>query len=146
MGNSKIRNKKYKWRYAVVGLIFLTVICFGGFYIYQRSIYTGIPDLSSTFDSGGNYYISVVSNSRGISDKEAFAEQIVQMSRDNSFKTIKFCLEDKGYPQTMNVSVYRTFKDIEKGSPVFHFSYEPDDYNAGYDIYHNPEEYKLVID
>ncbi|MDD3415793.1 MAG: hypothetical protein PHY47_17600 [Lachnospiraceae bacterium] len=145
MGNGKIRNKQNKWRYIVFGVILLSVIGIGASYIYQRSIYTGIPDLSNNFDSGGNYYMSVVSNSREISDKEAFAEQIVQMSRDNSFKTIKFCVEEKGYPQAMNVSVYRTSKDIEKGNPVFQFNYAPDDDNVGYDIYHNPEKYKLVI-
>lgn len=145
MGSSKIKKQRYKWRYVVSGLILLMVIFLGSAYIYQCRMYTGIPDLRSTFDCGGYYYMSVVSNSREISDKEAFAEQIVQMCRENSFKTIKFCVEDKGYPKTMQVSVYHTSEEIENGSPVFHFSYEPDDYNAGYDIYHNPEKYKLVI-
>lgn len=90
--------------------------------------------------------MSIVSNSKEIPDKGAFAEQIVQMSRDNAFQTIKFCVEEKGYPQIMNVTVYHTSKEIGNGSPVFHFRYEPDDYNAEYDIYHNPENYKLVIE
>ena len=114
--------------------------------VHQQNVYIGVPDLRSTFDDGSHYYISVVANTKNIENKKELAEQIVKMSRDNSFQSVKYSVDAKGYPQSLDVSVYHTENEIGKQDASFHFTYEPDDRNAGYDIYHNPEKYKLVID
>lgn len=73
-----MKNKENKWQPIIIGAIFLMGLSINVFYLCERSIYTGIPDVCSTIDCNGNYYMSVVSNSKVISDKKAFAKQMIQ--------------------------------------------------------------------
>lgn len=113
--------------------------------LIHKHAYSGIPDLKSTITSSNDYYMSVVSNSKTIENREEFAKQIIQMCIDNSFKSVILTNDENGYPRKLKVSVYHTAEEIGKDDAVFQFSYEPKELNAEYDIRSNPEKYVLKI-
>ena len=54
------------------------------------------PDVVSTFSMNRDESLTVVANREHIEDKEAFARELLQMYKDNSFYSIKFST-DRGY-------------------------------------------------
>lgn len=141
-----MKTNKRNLRNIIFPSIVAIVVFFAGGYLYiQKQTYSGIPDLKSTYSVGNDYHMSVVSNSKKIEGQEEFAEQIIRMCEENSFQSIKFNEDVKGFPRSMIVSVYRTSQAIGEDEPVFQFSYEPKDWDAEYDIKSNPECYKLKI-
>lgn len=89
--------------------------------------------------------INVILNKLIVTDcKEEIADTIIKKTLDNDFHTIRFNF-DSGYPNTLNVSVYKTDKDIWSGNMLFSFSYEQIDGEIGeYDISQS-EHMKLEI-
>lgn len=91
--------------------------------------------------------IKVSLNTIFVTDKkEDIAENIIQCVLDNSFHTIRFNF-DRGYPNRLNVDVYKSKKDIQSGDMIFSFTYwQGDDGKIGaYDI-SQAEHMKLEID
>lgn len=132
-----LTNRRNRGYISFVGII-ATVIIVACAYLYrQKQVYSGIPDLKSTYSLGNDYYMNVVSNSKKIENQEEFAEQIIWMCEENSLQSIKFNEDVKGFPRSMIVFVYHTSKEIGEAEPVYQFSYEPEDWNAEYDIRSN---------
>lgn len=96
-------------------------------------------DVVNSFSMGGSNYkdenIKVVLNKLIITESEdEIANDILQRVLDNSFHTIRFSFDD-GYPNELNVSVYKSEEDIKDGQMFFSFSYRQIDGEIGeYDI------------
>ncbi len=89
--------------------------------------------------------LTVAMNTMIVTDnKEETANAIIQHVLDNDFHTIKFSF-DNGYPNELNVSVYKTEKDIESGDMLFSFSYKQTDGKIGECDISQSEHMKLDI-
>lgn len=105
----------------------------------------GEPDVVSSFAMNRDENLTVVANRNKITDKEAFAKQLLQMCRDNSFQSIKFS-NDQGYATSLDMNVYSWKEDIEDGEPVMQVEYRPIEYGVEYDIVHDPDKFQLFVD
>ena len=101
------------------------------------------PDVVSSISMNRDQYLTVVANRVNIEDKEEFAKLL--MCKENSFHTIKFST-DRGYATNVDMRVYLFQDKIEGHGPVMIVKYEPVEYGKGYDIVHNPDQFKLTID
>ena len=105
----------------------------------------GDPDVVSSSAMNRDESLTVVANRDKITDKEAFAKQLLKMCEDNSFHSIKFST-DQGYATSLDMSVYSWKKDIENGNPVMKVEYRPIEYGEEYDIVHDPDKFQLFVD
>lgn len=112
---------------------------------YQEN-HSGIPDCVSSFSMMGEEYLVVVANSDWIPDREEFARTVIQMCRDNLFRSILFSTDKNGYPKSLEIKAYYRREHIGKYAPVCRIEYKPDKWDAGYDIYHDAEHYTLCLD
>lgn len=84
---------------------------------------TGIPDVVNSVINGTDYNLTVVANSDSIEDKEEFARTVIHMCIDNSFHSVRFSTDIRGYPTGLDISVYPEsvkFVRMEKPKiPVF---------------------------
>lgn len=103
------------------------------------------PDVVSSISMNRDQYLTVVANRDNIEDKEEFAKLLIEMCKENSFHTIKFST-DRGYTTSVDMRVYLFQDKIEGHEPVMIVKYEPIEYGKGYDIVHNPDQFKLTID
>ena len=103
------------------------------------------PDVVSSISMNRDQYLTVVANRDNIEDKEEFAKLLIEMCKENSFHTIKFST-DRGYATSVDMRVYLFQDKIEGHGPVMIVKYEPVEYGKGYDIVHNPDQFKLTID
>ena len=103
------------------------------------------PDVVSSISMNRDQYLTVVANRDNIEDKEEFAKLLIEMCKENSFHTIKFST-DRGYATNVDLRVYLFQDKIEGHGPVMIVKYEPVEYGKGYDIVHNPDQFKLTID
>ena len=103
------------------------------------------PDVVSSISMNRDQYLTVVANRDNIEDKEEFAKLLIEMCKENSFHTIKFST-DRGYATSVDMRVYLFQDKIEGHEPVMIVKYEPIEYGKGYDIVHNPDQFKLTID
>ena len=105
----------------------------------------GDPDVVGSFAMNRDENLTVVANRDEITDREAFAKQLLQMCRDNSFYSIKFST-DQGYATSLDMNVYSWKEDIENGEPVMRVEYKPIEYGEEYDIVNNPDKFQLYVD
>ena len=105
----------------------------------------GAPDVVGSFAMNRDENLTVVANRDKITDKEAFAKQLLQMCRDNTFYSIKFST-DQGYATSLDMNVYSWKEDIENGEPVMRVEYKPIEYGEEYDIVNNPDKFQLYVD
>ena len=103
------------------------------------------PDVVSSISMNRDQYLTVVANRDNIEDKEEFAKLLIEMCKENSFHTIKFST-DRGYATNVDMRVYLFQDKIEGHGPGMIVKYEPVEYGKGYDIVHNPDQFKLTID
>ncbi len=115
-------------------------------YIRELKVYSGVPDLISSFSFGEDYSLTVIANSREISDKEQFSRKIIKMCQENSFKSIIFSTDYNGYPESLSINVYLIKEDIGEREPEMKIDFVPEDRNAGYNIRDNAEKYRLYVD
>lgn len=108
---------------------------------------SGIPDAVSGTTSNTTHHLTVVANSDRIEDKEEFARTVIHMCIDNSFHSVRFSTDIRGYPTGLDISVYLNRKDIEeKKEPVYRIKFETNDFSKGYNIKDNTDEFHLLID
>ena len=144
-----IMRTKYRDFWVVRTLMVLAVLLIiVGMIVYRKEKveYTGVPDMFSSFSSNNDYHLIIVANSRGISDKEDFAKNVIEMCRNNSFKSMIFSTDLKGYPGSLDIDVYLRKDDIGKTEPVLQIRFQPDEWNAGYNIRDDVEHYCLYVD
>ena len=109
-------------------------------------IIIGIPDAVSSMSSDNWQYLKVVANSDRIEDKEAFAREVVQMCRENSFHTIRFSTDINGYPRGLTITVYLNRRGVEKNEPVCEIDFRTEEYREDWDIKNNVEHFQLYLD
>ncbi len=108
---------------------------------------SGIPDVVSSAVFDANYNMVVVANSDKIEGKEGFARTVVHMCQDNSFRSVKFSTDIRGYPTGLDISVILSRKDVEeRKEPACKIEFKTDDFSKGYNIKDNPDKFHLFLD
>lgn len=77
--------------------------------------------------------------------REAFARELLQMYKENSFHSTKFST-DRGYATSLDMNIYLWEEDIEDGESVMTAKYRPVEYGKEYDVVNNPDKFQLYID
>ena len=77
--------------------------------------------------------------------REAFARELLQMYKDDSFYSTKFST-DRGYATSLDMNIYLWKEDIEDGESVMTAKYRPVEYGKEYDVVNNPDKFQLYID
>lgn len=136
-------NKKCIWVLCVMAVLIITM----EYFIKPNSEedVPMAPDVVSSISMNRDQYLTVAANRDNIEDKEEFAKLLIEMCKENSFHTIKFST-DRGYATNVDMRVYLFQDKIEGHEPVMIVKYEPVEYGKGYDIVHNPDQFKLTID
>ena len=107
--------------------------------IYGKSVFShteGEPDVVGTFSMNRDENLTVVANREQIEDKVAFARELLQMYKDNSFYSTKFST-DRGYSMSLDMNIYLWKEDIEDGASVMTAEYRPVEYGKDYDVVNN---------
>lgn len=94
---------------------------------YERMLWenSGIPDVVSTRNISGRCYITVVSNSREITDSDKLITEVIRLYRKNAFRSVKFSTDIGGRPERIEVAVYFQKSDVGEKEPEFSFSFIP---------------------
>lgn len=142
-----MKNKK-KGFMGIWVLVRITVIVAGGIKRNQEKSesYSEIPDVVSSFASNKDYHLLVISNSSAITDKEELSKKIIEMCRNNSFQSMIFSTDINGYPGSLDIDVYLQKEDIGKKNAELKIQFQPDEWNADYNIRDDIEHYRLYVD
>lgn len=95
---------------------------------------------------GAIEHLSVVTNTKEVTDFETCAEEIIERCVNNNFQSIRFSYDRTGYPVGIHAEVYLSREDMRNGEPVFTMDYmqdKEDDYQ--YNIKDHPEKFHLTI-
>lgn len=129
----------------ISGTMLLTIAA-GSIYGKSVSSHTeSEPDVVGTFSMNRDENLTVVANREQIEDKVAFARELLQMYKDNSFYSTKFST-DRGYATSLDMNIYLWKEDIEDGASVMTAEYRPVEYGKDYDVVNNPDKFELYID
>lgn len=135
-----------KGRLFYIGVVFLTsflLISCGKFDTEKHT--ESEPDVISSIGIGNDDHLTIVANREEIEDKAEFAKLLVDMCKENSFKTIKFST-DYGYSTSLEMRVYLWKDEIEGNEPIMIVKYKPVEWNKDYDIVNHPEMFELYVD
>lgn len=105
----------------------------------------GAPDVVSSMKFNRDETLTVIANRDKIEDKEAFANLLLQMYKDNSFESMEFSV-DEGYPTSLDMRIYSWKDEIGKYDPIMTVEYKTEEWNPDYDIMNAPEQFHLYID
>lgn len=131
---------------AVISGAVILIIAAGSIYGKSESGHKeGEPDVVGTFSVNRDENITVVANRENIEDREAFARELLQMYKDDSFYSTKFST-DRGYATSLDMNIYLWKEDIEDGESVMTAEYRPVEYGKDYDVVNNPDKFQLYID
>ncbi len=104
------------------------------------------PDMVSTISSMNYEYCAIIAYRDQIPDKIEFARKLVEMCRENAYKTIKFATDVRGYPLGLYLNVYLTPEDLENGKIYMKIKYVTQEYDQNSNIKDDIEKYQLYID
>ena len=140
--NKKNRRKTMKKCVLMISVLFIVfvTICWRN----ENAIVYREPDVKNSMSFNKEQYLTVIAYRNKIDDKQAFAEELIQMCKDNSFKTIKFST-DRGYATGIYMNVYLTEKDWKNGKKAMEVEYTQGLGKLEYDIINNPEEFELIV-
>lgn len=152
-GNERKRKQKQKQKAAAVLLAVLFLLCGAGrWYRQWQADHTGMPDAVSSRMENRECFLDVIANADRIEDTEGFARNVIQMCRENSFRSIRLSTDLYGYPERLEINVYLHREEVNKEEPVMRIRYEPaEDPVEGeggekYNIKDHAEKYKLYVD
>lgn len=113
-------------------------------------IYTGCrnkkPDMVSTINSMNYEYCSVIAYEYSWVDKEQLANRLIEMCKENSFKSIKFATDVRGYPTGIYMNVYLNRWNFKRGEIFMKIKYLPENNNWIGNIRDYSGNYVLNID
>lgn len=136
---SKVEKREKRINLRIVLIILLVgIIC-----IEYRN---RTPDLVSTINSMNYEYCSVIAYENSFVDKEQLANRLIEMCKENSFKSIKFATDVRGYPAGIYMRVYLNRLDFKRGKIFMQVKYLPMEKNWTGNIKDNREQYVLYID
>lgn len=108
---------------------------------------TGMPDVVNSVISGADQHLTVVANSGRIEDEEEFARTVVHMCIDNSFHSVRFSTDIRGYPSSLDIDVFLNCEDVEeRKEPICKVIFKTDSFNEDYDIKNHTEKFHLYLD
>lgn len=113
---------------------------------------SGIPDAVSSRTENRECFLDVIANADEIEDKEAFARTVIQMCRENAFRSIRLSTDLYGYPEKLEISVYLHRGDVNRQKPVMRIRYEPiggtsqGESSYEYNIRDDAEKYRLYLE
>ncbi len=108
---------------------------------------SGVPDVVSSTVFGNDYYLIVVANSDRIEDTEEFARTVVHMCMDNSFHSVRFSTDIRGYPSSLDIDVFLNCKDLgERNKPICRIEFRTDSFNEDYNIKNHTDKYHFIVD
>ena len=91
----------------------ILIIAAGSIYGKPESSHKeGEPDVVGTFSVNLDENLTVIANRKNIEDREAFARELLQMYKDDSFHSTKFST-DRGYATRLDMNIYLWKEDIE---------------------------------
>ena len=124
---------------ALISGAVILIIAAGSIYGKSESGHKeGEPDVVGTFSVNRDENLTVVANREHIEDREAFARELLQMYKDDSFYSTKFST-DRGYATSLDMNIYLWKEDIEDGESVMTAEYRPVEYGKDYDVVNNPD-------
>ena len=145
------RKRKQKAGVILIAAIFL--LCgVGVWYGKRQADNTGIPDAVSSRTENGECFLDVIANTDRIEDTEEFAWSVIQMCRENSFRSIRLSTDLYGYPERLEINVYLHREEVNKVKPVLRIRYEPaegiaeGESDKAYNIKDHAEKYSLYVD
>lgn len=109
----------------------------------KEAVICGEPDVVGSITFNRDYRLFMIANRNRIDDKMAFAEEVLQMCKDNSFKSVLFSY-DMGYPTEVKIDVYLTQEDFDDNEMYMEIDYSQEGLEE-YDIVNNPEKFELKI-
>ena len=132
---------------AVCFIVFFAMIFFAasGRYGQWCEENSGIPDAVSSISDGETCRLTVVANSSVIRGKTKFAEKVIEMCRENSFRSLRLSTDIEGWPRELDIRVYLRKRDIGEEKPVMEILYEPADSGGKCDIRSDREMYRMRI-
>ena len=131
---------------AMISGAMLLTIAAGSIYGKSVSSHTeSEPDVVGTFSVNRDENLTIVANRENIEDREAFARELLQMYKEDSFHSIKFST-DRGYATNLDMNIYLWKEDIEDGESVMTAEYRPVEYGKDYDVVNHPDKFQLYID
>jgi len=108
----------------------------------------GVPDCVSSFESNGDYQLMILAHQEEIVDKEAFSLKLIEMVRNNEFKTIMFSYDVNGYPVGVQMNVYLTEEDWKNKEiePCMRVYFRQENIVSGYNIVEHYDEFQLNVE
>lgn len=129
--------------FAVLCAVFLFIL--SGGYEQWKEENSGIPDAVSSISDGTACRLIIVANRSEIKDEEEFAEEVIKMCRENSFRSLRLSTDIEGWPEKLDIRVYLRKRDIGKDEPLMQILYEPVNDGGEYDIRDDREKYRMLI-
>ena len=129
--------KRVALRILILGCaVFCLLLCNGNISVYNSK--------SQCTDDGCSYDITVVANCFVIMDEEYFAEKLVSMCLDNSFKDVQFSYDQNGYPVSLYMTVFANELCYKLGIDEFKINITQD-VPYLYNLRDNPEQFVMEI-
>jgi hypothetical protein len=129
-----------------LALVLITIFISVPIYLQYWRMTEGYSSIVESSKNGYIENVSIVSNKLFITNKEKFAEQIIQDITDNTLKGIMFSYDIQGYPNGLYITVYMNNASYNSGKSSFEISYSQDrKYGFQYNIKDNPEKFTLKI-
>lgn len=94
------------------------------------------PDCVSSSSFNEELHLTIVANRNEIEDKESFAKEILEMCRNNSFKSIMLSTDIQGFPEKITAEIYLWKEEISEKEPALIVEYA---------ILNNNEEYNMKL-
>lgn len=141
-------NKPKTWISVITGfVVFFAIIFFAVSMRYDqwREENSEIPDAVSSISDGTTCRLTVVANSGAVREKEKFAEEVVEMCRNNSFRSLRLSTDMEGWPKKLDIRVYLTKRHIRERKPIMEILYEPEDDRDKCNIKSEREKYRMII-
>ena len=141
---------------SIVLCFFAVLLCLSGSVLCEnpekaQQVNTGMPDAVSSVCKGGDCRLIVVADKEQVQgsreERIQFALEVIDMCRENSFRTIRFSTDVNGWPRSLDIRIYLSRDEIRECEPVMRIEYEPRDAMCtGCDITAPEEEYVLILD
>lgn len=80
------------------------------------------PQLISSITTLDSAYLTILVDKKEIRNIKKLEEKLVRMCRFDQFDEMKLQTEDKQLPEKLNISVYTSRKDLEKGNLYMKFT------------------------
>ena len=126
--------------YIIFVIVIITILIF----LQNEKYVETEPDVVNCIKFNQSESLTVVANRNSITDKMEFAMMLIDMRKNNSFRSVRFS-DDLGAAESIELKVYLWEEEIEETEPVMIVEYKPIEEGKGYDIISHPEMYEVYI-